>query len=1820
MQKVGNKNAAGSRARSLLFLVGIFVLTFLLFGFNRTACAGTKDWMKDLPDRMQISQINIPGTHDSGCRHIRYLAGFGSKDAQTQDWDIGEQLEHGIRVFDIRLGLHDDDDMYDLRLCHGITDCYTGFWCFEKLTLNMVLETVGDFLAENPSETVVLMLREEDDQKRTNKMIWDIMLKHDHKNTERPSEYPWLVSYFTGETVPSLYEVRGKAVCLCKKQPDGSDYSSNLSYTEYETSYEWYGDEDKDDYADPELKVEMIKWILENQTHAQNYFDKYDTFSSYGEQKAKRGYTGAVRAPMMISTNLTQIRGFTTSWLNGPRQCWEHLYNEDHWYSWPYTNGGFKNVSLESHHRIGWWEFDFPQDHHVQDLINSNRTQVEHYQIRLKKDDVVTNDTIRLIKPVVTSSHGDLEPIRDWHYDRVSGEYVLDYGNLPASTLKNTKISVEIGGTTYYGFLSSRDNVKRDDWYTQIDDHYILITGNEISTRIITVWFEGDTGTGLRPDCTPQAFIENIGFLYFKNNRYLDNHTFTVSQYDPSVPLRMIGTHKTTKNSWSIGVYLPKYINLIDTNWELAGLAYIQPDCPYVVTAYDKNNLYLKLKDPNERTWERIQYIWHDNFNAKKWRYVFLNALRKNGIRHVVLDPLDNSVVTDEILKEDQIDVYTDLLATSTQVDKYVPGTYRKAIHRFSIPDTYENFEITPLDGTEFSGTYLIKPLADIVVEVEWDDRDNVQKLRPGNLDFSITDLLTGISCTGSIAGVEGHKISDNLWNGSYYCPVYPDQTSADMVDFENFGFSYDITVPGYDVSVTCTQGRKDKLDKFPLFTFRVTCTVKAPEDRFADIEGAIIWNDGDLVTDHSSLTPEIRVLRDCEEMTLVNSKLKLAADRTSYTFEPNTDFPEFKDDWVTAYQYDVDPQPVAGYLSGTLQGYDVTYVKQISVSGTVKWVGKRPVATPPEVRLIRGGETVCGSAACGSDGTFMFAGLPIADTDGIPYDYSVEVYVPGVDEDSYTVNYTVKRDANSDGTGTGNFTASVVLTAVDKPVSAEIPVRLVLEEIEPEEVMDDFTFMLYSDDDPDFVPRYLTLNSRNGFEDTFVIENVRDNIERTYYVIQTDTGRNACWYYDEETRPVTVSLRFLNGTAAAQTDMGGADHLEFTNIYIGNMPVIDLPVWVEWENSDIYKADIPESIRADLYANGVKQTSVTVTAADGWSCCLEDLPVYDLVPSNGKAIRTPVEYTLTAGGVEGFDDPVIKGDAETGFTVYYTVPAEKREIEVHAEWELVQLYTGELPESIDVTLLADGTEVRSAKITAADGWTLLFKDLPSYGPVPDGGSRPALIEYTLTAEEIEGFIGPEITGSAAGGFTVYYSLPSETMDTEVRILWEGLGTSVSKAPDSVRVTLLANGIEAEQADITAGEKWLCRFTGLPVNGPVPDGGSEPEPIRYTLTAENLENFYEAVITGDAGTGFTVTYEAPAETRDIDVLVDWDFGQRDGLMAPDAVTVTLLADGDEVKTAKVTAAEGWAYRFATMPSYGPAPEGGTPKLIEYTLIAEEIRYFDEPVITGSAAGGFTVTYAVPGETRDVDVLVVWKSNEKNSLKAPGSVCVTLLADGKEADRLLISAGEKWYGRFTDLPSRGPQPADGGYPELIDYTVTAESIENFDGPVITGDDANGFEVTYTASSDIVDIKVSIEWIDQNKTPVPRPSTVRTELFADGSSAGVLNLSSRNGWSGTFPNMPMTARPTAGRRLLLAAGGRTGPKAVVYKLTADEIPGFFLRITGNARDGFNVTYTAKPVYPPTGDSFGLWPMLGLLLLSAAGTAALTRRRRRVKSYKL
>lgn len=183
---------------ALLVCMVISVFAGITAPTAMAANISSTDWMETVPDDTRLSNMSIPGTHDSCTQNVdmRYIF-------QCQDAGVATQLIYGYRYLDMRLVLEKRSGQETLVLKHNIARCKVSDSPFSRtLTLADVLKDVYAFLDEHPSETVILCMKAEnskDDVADVQSILYEAI--------DREPDH-----WYLKNEIPTLGEVRGKIV------------------------------------------------------------------------------------------------------------------------------------------------------------------------------------------------------------------------------------------------------------------------------------------------------------------------------------------------------------------------------------------------------------------------------------------------------------------------------------------------------------------------------------------------------------------------------------------------------------------------------------------------------------------------------------------------------------------------------------------------------------------------------------------------------------------------------------------------------------------------------------------------------------------------------------------------------------------------------------------------------------------------------------------------------------------------------------------------------------------------------------------------------------------------------------------------------------------------------------------------------------------------------------------------------------------------------------------------------------------------------------------------------------------------------------------------------------------------------------------------------------------------------------------------------------------------------------------------------------------------------------------------------------------------
>jgi 1-phosphatidylinositol phosphodiesterase len=222
------------------------------------------NWMKPIPDVTPLSAISMPGTHDSGTYAFPPQAMLTS--VVTQYQSIRSQLSLGVRVFDVRL-------TDSLQICHG------NIASSMDLYLKDVLDQAFEFLKSYPSETIVMVFKQDKGSSISSNLLHSVMYGNP------------LAQYWTDNRMPTLGDVRGKIVVVSRDGCMTDEYSNPMgmninSWPDNTTGLTstggptpvYFGIQDHYDHPLANPKADDVKNMLNDYIN-NSYYDSYWFFN-----------------------------------------------------------------------------------------------------------------------------------------------------------------------------------------------------------------------------------------------------------------------------------------------------------------------------------------------------------------------------------------------------------------------------------------------------------------------------------------------------------------------------------------------------------------------------------------------------------------------------------------------------------------------------------------------------------------------------------------------------------------------------------------------------------------------------------------------------------------------------------------------------------------------------------------------------------------------------------------------------------------------------------------------------------------------------------------------------------------------------------------------------------------------------------------------------------------------------------------------------------------------------------------------------------------------------------------------------------------------------------------------------------------------------------------------------------------------------------------------------------------------------------------------------------------------------------------------------
>ena len=657
-----------------------------------------------------------------------------------------------------------------------------------------------------------------------------------------------------------------------------------------------------------------------------------------------------------------------------------------------------------------------------------------------------------------------------------------------------------------------------------------------------------------------------------------------------------------------------------------------------------------------------------------------------------------------------------------------------------------------------------------------------------------------------------------------------------------------------------------------------------------------------------------------------------------------------------------------------------------------------------------------------------------------------------------------------------------------------------------------------------------------------------------------------------------TVKEDAIEGYTADQVEVsaGGA----ITNTHEPEKTGITVTkVWQDNANHDGHRPSVEdfkqyltllagsEAVTAE--SKGYESMALTITEGENNTYVITYAGLLKNDP-DGKAIKYTVsEDTLPAGyAVVGESQAAPDGQ------IINKKDNELIEVSITKRWADDGDRDGKRPTAKEyedaVHLLADDTEVTAADeeykamtkvVTDNDDntYTVTFAQLPKY-------ANGVEIVYTVQEDAITGYT-TDTPVTAAGGTIINTHIPAQYC-VAVTKTWidldnrfdtrpaDGLTVTLQKSSDGgttwddvKQVTLTeANGYAYMEQGVNAfeeGKALLYRWTEK----------KEDIPSGYSHDADADEkNVQNGTITLKDGTKadtdiLTVLTNA-LNLVQVPVTKTWnDDNNRDG-KRPGAVTVRLYktVDGKKTQVTLFTLSEAdaevegkaWSHIFTDLPKY----ENG--KEIAYTVEEDQVADYLEPVITGSAAAGYTIVNAHQPEKISISAAKSWNDHNNQDGKR-GKITLVLsgmyLDENGQEKTVTVENAEKEIGLDDprNVTWRDLYKYEAGHE--IKYSVSEKGMSLDNGTIVlngatyyvsvTGNALDSFRVINSYEPKEYAVAVSKTWEDLDNSFGTRPENITVTLQKSGDSGATwtdvktATLSDANGWAYIEENLPAYA---------------------------------------------------------------------------------------------
>ncbi len=453
-----------------------------------------------------------------------------------------------------------------------------------------------------------------------------------------------------------------------------------------------------------------------------------------------------------------------------------------------------------------------------------------------------------------------------------------------------------------------------------------------------------------------------------------------------------------------------------------------------------------------------------------------------------------------------------------------------------------------------------------------------------------------------------------------------------------------------------------------------------------------------------------------------------------------------------------------------------------------------------------------------------------------------------------------------------------------------------------------------------------------------------------------------------------TAEATGLPETYETSVSGNASEGFVITNTYVPT--TVEIPVSVTWNDAENQDGIRPETVEAELYADGTATgNKVTLNAENGWAAKFAAVDV--------KKDGTRIKYEVKSTETEGYE-AVVSGDIldESGLTVAYKhVPATVN-VSVKAAWNDADNQDGIRPTDTLLQLYADG-EARGDKavLESEKDWTRTWSDLPKY-------KEGREIAYSVIAYAVSGYT-VKVSGTATEGFKAEYTHSVQKMTVTVKNTWNDLDNVVDSRPSKLVVEIYANGkATGRRVTLTDANKWTASVANLNRN-------ASGKAVSYTGKVVGVPAGYSINVSADRNGNVKVTSKYTKYTKKLKVKLSKTSYVYNGKNAKPKVTVYNGRKKVSSKYYKVTYKNNKKVGYATVIVKG---KGKFAKYAGKAAFTIKLKTLKKPSVKKGAKGTLNVSWKRDGQA--TKYVVQYSQSKKFKGKSTKTVTITNNKIGK----------------------------------------------------------------------------------------------------------------------------------------------------------------------------------------------------------------------------